>query len=156
MTQVNIIVIFVKKNEIQYISSTIVKIAITRLIPNAFLESSKISSLGSLAHIICTTIPSLLYVRLRTTLYVRNVRNLAMTWPLNALHVISFFMDGVSTRIQSGIVSYVQSNEICFVPNDFSIERLSPNLYEKLFFLVVLKYGKLSLSIRMIFFYAFI
>ena len=75
MAQVNIIMIFVKKNEMQRISSTIVHIAIILLIPIVFLDMPKmmkktfeISSLGSLAHIPSISIPSLLFVILKDQL----------------------------------------------------------------------------------------
>ena len=98
MAQVNIIVIFVKKNKMQRISSTIVQIAIILLIPIVFLDmpkmmkkTFKISSLGSLAHIPSISIPSLLFVILRTNFYVMNVVNLVMHWLMNAPHVTSIF-----------------------------------------------------------------
>ena len=54
MTPVNIIVIFVKKNEIQDIGFTIVKIVVILLIPNVFLENTQITSLEVLTHLIAT------------------------------------------------------------------------------------------------------
>ena len=50
MTQVNIIVIYVKKNETQSIGSTVVNIAIIVLILNVFLGNTQIVSLEVTIH----------------------------------------------------------------------------------------------------------
>ena len=74
MTQVNIIAIFVRKNETtQSIGSIIVKNVIILLIPNVFLKSPyimdgetiEILSLGALTYPPSTNIPLLLFRRLR-------------------------------------------------------------------------------------------
>ena len=46
---------------------------------------------GVTAHIRSISIPSLLFVRLRTNFYVMNVINLVMHWLMNAPHVTSIF-----------------------------------------------------------------
>ena len=88
MTQVNIIAIFVRKNETtQSIGSTIVKNVIILLIPNVFLkspyimngETTEILSSGALIYPPSTNIPLLLFRRLRTALIiVTSVVDLAM------------------------------------------------------------------------------
>ena len=89
MTQVNIIAIFVRKNETtQSIGSTIVKNVIILLIPNVFLkcpyivngETTEILSSGALIDPPSTDIPLLLFRRLRTALIiVTSVVDLALT-----------------------------------------------------------------------------
>ena len=54
MTSVNIIVIFVKKNEIQDIGFTTVKIVVILLTLNVFLENTQITSLEVFTHLIAT------------------------------------------------------------------------------------------------------
>jgi len=88
----SIIVIFVKKHEIQNIGSTIVRISIFLHTLNAFLEKIQISSLGRLLCLTSTNIPSLLLTSARASiLYVINVVNLVMVGLLNVPNVISIF-----------------------------------------------------------------
>jgi len=57
MTLVNIIVIFVKKNETQTIGSTTVEIVLILHIPNVFLGNIQIGSKEALKHLIVTDTP---------------------------------------------------------------------------------------------------
>jgi hypothetical protein len=92
---VNIIVIFVKKSEIQNTGSTIVQTLVFLLIPIAFLGDFLVSSLGGLTHLTCTNIPSLWLTRARESIFrVIDVVVLAMTLLLNVSIVISIFIGG--------------------------------------------------------------
>ena len=73
ITLVNIIVIYVKKNETQSIGFTIVRIAVILLIQNVLLENTQITSLEVLTHLIVTHMLLLSLRKLKTTLDVTNV-----------------------------------------------------------------------------------
>ena len=75
MTLVNIIVIFVKKNETQNIGSTTVKIVVILLIPNVFLGNTQIGSttyngklFGGTYTFVCCPHPFSFIEKLKTTL----------------------------------------------------------------------------------------
>ena len=88
MTLVNIIVIYVKKNEIQNIGFTIVKIVVILLIPNVFLGDAQITSLEVFTHLTATHIPLLSLRKLKITLHVTNVISLMKILFINASNVI--------------------------------------------------------------------
>ena len=88
MTLVNIIVIFVKKNETQNIGSTIVKIVVILLIPSVFLGNAQITSLEVFTHLIATHIPLLSLRKLKTTHYVTYVMILVIILSINVSNVI--------------------------------------------------------------------
>ena len=73
ITLVNIIVIYVKKNETQSIGFTTVRIAVILLIQNVLLENTQITSLEVLTNLIVTHTLFLSLRKLRTTLDVTNV-----------------------------------------------------------------------------------
>ena len=88
MTLVNIIVIFVKKNETQNIGSTTVKIVVILLIPNVFLENTRNTSLEVLTHLIATHTLLLSLRKLKTTHHVTYVISLATILSINVSNVI--------------------------------------------------------------------
>ena len=73
ITLVNIIVIYVKKNETQSIGFTTVRIAVILLIQNVLLENTQITSLEVLTNLTVTHTLFLSLRKLRTTLDVTNV-----------------------------------------------------------------------------------
>ena len=89
MTPVNIIVIYVKKNTIQSIGSTIVQIPIILYIPNIFLEITQIWSLEVHMNFPFTHTPLLSLRKLKTTLNVTFVVILAQSRFINVPSVIS-------------------------------------------------------------------
>ena len=95
MTLVNIIVIFMKKNEIQIIGSTTVQIVVILLIQNVFWKNTQILSLEVLIHLTATYTHLLLLRKLKTTLHVTNVAILVKCLSTNVLHVISTYANFV-------------------------------------------------------------
>ena len=77
MTLVNIIVIFVKKNETQTIGFTTVQIALILHIPNVFSGNTQIKSKEALKHLIVTDTLFFSLRKLKITLHVTNVVFLA-------------------------------------------------------------------------------
>ena len=73
ITLVNIIVIYVKKNETQSIGFTIVRVAVILLIQNVSLGNTQITSLEVLTHLTVTHTLLLSLRKLKTTLDVTNV-----------------------------------------------------------------------------------
>ena len=73
ITLVNIIVIFVKKNETQRIGFTTVRIAVILLIQNVLLGNTQITSLEELTNLTVTHTLLLSLRKLKTTLNVTNV-----------------------------------------------------------------------------------
>ena len=89
MPLVNIIVIYVKKNETQRSSSTIVQIAVTLLIMNVFLGNPQIASLEVFTHLTVTHTLSFSLRKLKTTLNVTIAGILAKSLSINVPSVIS-------------------------------------------------------------------
>ena len=89
MTPVNIIVIYVKKNESQSIVSTIVQIAIILHIPNVLLGNIQISSFEVHTNLTVTHTPLLSLRKPKTTLNVTIVVILAQSCFTSVPNVIS-------------------------------------------------------------------
>ena len=93
MTLVNIIVIYVKRNETQNIGSTTVQIVVILLIQNVFLATIQILSLEVPTHFIVTHTPLLSLRKLKTILLVTNVVIPVKNLSTNVPRVISTCID---------------------------------------------------------------
>ena len=107
MTPVNIIVIYVKKNESQSIVSTTVQIAIILHIPNVLLGNIQISSLEVHTNLTVTHTPLLSLRKLKITLNVTNVVILAQSVFINVLNVISTYIFIVCVKDKCDINFYL-------------------------------------------------